>query len=197
MGGLGTGGSIGSDPVGGAGGAGVYGGGGGGACGIDGMGHNSGAGVGGGGSSRVPAGGSVSANSSSLPSEITISSTVPPPAACTGDSATTAYNTVKTITFSCTGTGLTYSLVSGPAHGTLGAINGNQVTYTPNAGFAGQDSFVVQAQGTTGAAADAPDRQPVRTEPARSCRGGRQAVPCTVPRRARMRAPSIGKGLCR
>jgi Domain of unknown function DUF11/Bacterial Ig domain len=40
--------------------------------------------------------------------------------------------------------------VSGPSHGTLGAINGDQVTYTPNAGFSGTDSFQVQATDVAG-----------------------------------------------
>ena len=40
----------------------------------------------------------------------------------------------------------TYKIVSGPAHGTLGAINGKgKVLYTPTAGFTGQDSFTFSA----------------------------------------------------
>jgi Bacterial Ig domain len=58
--------------------------------------------------------------------------------------------TATTITFSCTGTGLSYSLVSGPSHGTLGPISGGQVTYTPNAGFSGPDSFQVTATNVAG-----------------------------------------------
>jgi hypothetical protein len=34
-----------------------------------------------------------------------------------------------------------YSIVSPPQHGTLGAIDKNQVTYTPDAGYTGPDSF--------------------------------------------------------
>ena len=86
------------------------------------------------------------------PATDTVSVTVSPPAApsCSGDSATTAYQTATTITFSCTGTGLSYSLISGPSHGTLGAISGDQVTYTPNARFSGSDSFVVKATDVVG-----------------------------------------------
>jgi len=36
---------------------------------------------------------------------------------------------------------LSYSVLTGPSHGTLGAISGNQVTYTPAPGFTGADSF--------------------------------------------------------
>lgn len=37
---------------------------------------------------------------------------------------------------------LTYSLVSTPTNGTLGALAGDQVVYTPNANFSGTDSFM-------------------------------------------------------
>jgi hypothetical protein len=39
----------------------------------------------------------------------------------------------------------TYKIVTGPAHGTLGAISKNQVTYTPTAGYTGADSFTFSA----------------------------------------------------
>jgi hypothetical protein len=39
----------------------------------------------------------------------------------------------------------TYKIVSGPAHGTLGAVSKNQVTYTPAAGYTGPDSFTFAA----------------------------------------------------
>jgi len=38
-----------------------------------------------------------------------------------------------------------YTIVSAPSHGTLGAVNGNQVTYTPSAGYSGTDSFTFSA----------------------------------------------------
>ena len=38
-----------------------------------------------------------------------------------------------------------YSIVSQPQHGTLGAIDNDQVTYTPNAGYTGADSFTFTA----------------------------------------------------
>jgi hypothetical protein len=52
----------------------------------------------------------------------------------------------------CSGPALTYTIVSGPAHGTLGAIDqtGGTVTYTPNPGFSGQDSFTYGATNVAG-----------------------------------------------
>jgi hypothetical protein len=38
-----------------------------------------------------------------------------------------------------------YTIVSPPQHGTLGAVSNNQVTYTPNAGYTGLDSFTFSA----------------------------------------------------
>jgi hypothetical protein len=51
------------------------------------------------------------------------------------------------------GTGLSYSVQSPPAHGTLGAISSGAVTYTPTNGFSGTDSFSIQVAGATGAPA--------------------------------------------
>jgi hypothetical protein len=39
-----------------------------------------------------------------------------------------------------------YTIVSQPQHGTLGAVIGNQVTYTPEAGYSGSDSFTFSAE---------------------------------------------------
>ena len=40
---------------------------------------------------------------------------------------------------------LTYSIVTSPAHGTLGALNGAVVSYTPTAGYTGTDQFSFKA----------------------------------------------------
>lgn len=40
---------------------------------------------------------------------------------------------------------LTYSIVTQPMHGTLGAVSGAQVTYTPDAGYTGADQFSFKA----------------------------------------------------
>jgi len=49
---------------------------------------------------------------------------------------------------------LTYSIVSLPSHGTLGALNPNthEVTYSPNAGYTGSDSFDFQVDDSHGCA---------------------------------------------
>ncbi len=61
-------------------------------------------------------------------------------------SVNVTYNTAKTITLTATGTGsMTYSVVSGPSNGTLGTVNGNQVTYTPANNYTGLDSFTFKA----------------------------------------------------
>ena len=44
------------------------------------------------------------------------------------------------------GDNLTYSLISGVSHGTLSALTGNQITYTPDLNFNGNDSFVFRVQ---------------------------------------------------
>jgi hypothetical protein len=75
------------------------------------------------------------------------------PASCSGDAAHTNTHTPVTVTLSCTGTGLSYSVQSPPAHGTLSAISKGAVTYTPTNGYAGTDSFSVRATAVTGAAA--------------------------------------------
>lgn len=44
---------------------------------------------------------------------------------------------------------LTYSIVTGPSHGSLGTISGNQIAYTPNANYNGADSFTFKANDGT------------------------------------------------
>jgi hypothetical protein len=39
----------------------------------------------------------------------------------------------------------TYTIASPPAHGTLSAVNGDQVTYTPASGYSGSDAFTFSA----------------------------------------------------
>jgi hypothetical protein len=39
-----------------------------------------------------------------------------------------------------------YTIVSKPQHGTLGAVQGSQVTYTPDVGYSGDDSFTFSVQ---------------------------------------------------
>jgi uncharacterized repeat protein (TIGR01451 family) len=61
---------------------------------------------------------------------------------------TTAEDTAKEITLTSSdveGSPRTYSIVSGPAHGTLSAIAGDKITYTPAANYNGVDSFRFKA----------------------------------------------------
>src|SRR5207253_2959361 len=63
----------------------------------------------------------------------------------------TNQDTAKAITLSATDAdsdGLTYTVVSGPAHGTLSGMAPN-LTYTPNAGYFGPDSFTFKANDGT------------------------------------------------
>ena len=63
-------------------------------------------------------------------------------------SVTAANGTATPITLGATdadGDPLTFSIVMGVTHGSLSAVNGNQVTYTPAAGYSGSDSFWFRA----------------------------------------------------
>ncbi len=60
----------------------------------------------------------------------------------------TNQNTPVAVTLSGTdveGSALSYVIAQGPANGTLGAVNGNQVTYYPNGNRSGTDTFTYQA----------------------------------------------------
>ncbi|MFP5316675.1 MAG: Ig-like domain-containing protein, partial [Acidimicrobiia bacterium] len=74
--------------------------------------------------------------------------TSPPPAnqppVCTAGTVTVAEDTTVTVTPYCTdpdGDALTYTVVNGPAHGTLST----SLVYTPQAGYSGSDSFTYKA----------------------------------------------------
>jgi hypothetical protein len=56
------------------------------------------------------------------------------------------------VSLACTGNPSGYTIVSSPEHGSLGAIDQAtaQVTYTPTAGFTGQDKFTYQATNSGG-----------------------------------------------
>jgi hypothetical protein len=66
----------------------------------------------------------------------------------------------STITLSARGYGEselpTYAIATGPAHGTLSPVEGDQVTYTPDPGFAGSDSFTFSASDPDSAFPDHP-----------------------------------------
>ena len=51
--------------------------------------------------------------------------------------------------------GTTWSIVSGPANGSVGSVSGTSVTYTPNANFNGTDSFTFKSNDGTADSASA------------------------------------------
>ena len=67
---------------------------------------------------------------------------------------------------------LTLSIVDDPSKGTLGAISGGAVTYTPDAGEFGADSFTYKANDGDGDSAPATvdDHDHAARRPARTCR---------------------------
>lgn len=76
-----------------------------------------------------------------------ITVTVAPPVATNGTLKTTAGNAVSG-TLTANGTGpLTFAIVTQPSHGTvtLTSVNTGTFTYTPSAGFTGEDSFTFAA----------------------------------------------------
>jgi hypothetical protein len=77
---------------------------------------------------------------------------------CNPEPPNTNQGSPVTIGLNCsgpTGVPLTLAINSPPAHGTLGAIdqNGQQITYTPAAGYHGSDSFTFHASGGGGSSA--------------------------------------------
>ena len=101
--------------------------------------------------------------------------------ACDDVARRTAVGVAVSVPLSCTdpdGDDLTLSIADGPAHGSLGAIAGGAVTYTPDGGYSGDDSFTYRASDGS------PHRRPRRSR-SRS-RGGRAATTCrAAPRSAR------------
>ena len=62
-------------------------------------------------------------------------------------SRTTAVGEPVSVPLTCTdpdGDALTLSIVDGPSKGSLGSISGHSVTYTPDAGEFGADSFTLR-----------------------------------------------------
>ena len=144
----GTSGTFPDERYGGGGGGGLYGGGGGG-------GNLTGVGGGGGGSSLVPSdlGTKQLASLSTAPM---VGITPVPPPTCQNVTSSTPYGLPVIVQLTCTefaGRSLTYTIVGAPAHGRLSGLKaGGQVTvtYTPDAGFVGTDSFTYDASSTNG-----------------------------------------------
>ena len=73
--------------------------------------------------------------------------------ACDDVARRTAVGTAVSVPLTCTdpdGDALTLSIVGGPANGSLGAIAGGAVTYTPDAGDFGADSFTYRGERRNG-----------------------------------------------
>ena len=85
----------------------------------------------------------------------TVSVAVNPPPSCENTFLTTAAGQAATAGLSCadqSGASVTYAIVSGPTHGSLGILHQStgQVSYTPDAGFSGSDSFTYRASSANG-----------------------------------------------
>jgi hypothetical protein len=106
----------------------------------------------------------------SSPATVTITIPPPPPPACAAVSAQTAPGgSTITIPLSCSGSPaagmITYAIVTGPAHGSLGAVNQatHSVAYTPKRNFFGQDTFTYK--GTASGEDSAPATVTVNVPP--------------------------------
>ncbi|HEX3255750.1 MAG TPA: Ig-like domain-containing protein [Gaiellaceae bacterium] len=87
------------------------------------------------------------ADSSAATVSITVNAVNDAPT-CSNGSATTDEDTPKAITLNCSdvdGDSLTYSIVSGPAHGSVSSGTSASRTYSPAANYNGSDSFTFKA----------------------------------------------------
>jgi tripartite motif-containing protein 71 len=84
----------------------------------------------------------------------TVSVTVNPLPTCQNRSVTTGAGLAAVVTLSCSDPSatVTYAVDTQPAHGTLGSVaqSSGQVTYTPNPGYTGADSFTYHASSADG-----------------------------------------------
>jgi hypothetical protein len=112
-------------------------------------------GAGGGGSSLVPTetGAMQLASLTTAPS---VQITPAPQPTCKDLTTKAQYRQAVTVQLNCSDFAsqpLTYAIVTAPAHGKVsGDVASGQVTYTPAAGFSGQDSFTYDASSTNGTA---------------------------------------------
>jgi hypothetical protein len=77
----------------------------------------------------------------------------PPPPQCNDVAALTTGTQPVSVNMSCAdaaGAPLTYTIVSGPPHGTLGAVQSDTVGYTAASGFSGNDTFTYRATSKNG-----------------------------------------------
>ena len=131
----------------------------------------------------------------------TASITITRPPSCQDVARRTAAGSAVNVPLTCTdpdGDPLTLSIADGPSKGSLGAIASGSVTYTPDAGAFGTDTFTYGA--TDGTAASAPatvsitiTRPPElrrRVGAHRGRRAGRGAAGLQRPRRGRLARPT-------
>ena len=153
-------------------------------------------GGGGGGSSLVPTE-TGTMQLASLTTAPSVQITPAPPPTCQNVTWRTQYRQAVTVQLNCSdfaAQSLTYAIVTAPAHGKVsGDVASGQVTYTPAAGFSGQDSFTYDASSTNGTASAVTVsiavalRSVARAGPAH---GSRTGVKIPV----RCRVEGVGKG---
>lgn len=90
------------------------------------------------------------ANATSTPATVNITVTNQAPTA-TPQSVSVTTNTPRVVTLAgsdADGDSLTYAIASSPSNGSLSAVTGASVTYTPNAAYIGPDSFTFTVRDT-------------------------------------------------
>jgi P-type conjugative transfer protein TrbJ len=107
---------------------------------------------------------------------ISVNVQAPPAPSAANGSITTAYNTAATVTLPGSGVITGYSIV-GQAPNGIAKISGSSVTYTPNAGYIGSDSFTYHAVGPGGTSNTATISVTVQAPPAPSASNGSLSVP--------------------
>jgi P-type conjugative transfer protein TrbJ len=120
----------------------------------------------------------------SAPATITVTVQAPPVPTLAGAAMTTAYDTPAQLRLAATGLVTSYAIVSPPAHGSA-VLSGSTVTYTPDAGYIGPDSFTADAAGPGGVSAPATITVTVEPPPAPVANSGSIDCPyqttCTTP----------------
>jgi hypothetical protein len=100
---------------------------------------------------------------------------------CNAVSASTKFGTAVALNLQCSDVltdSVTFAVKSGPAHGTLSAVGaGGAVTYTPNAGYSGSDSFTYTGTTKLGTSAPATVSIAVASKPGGKKPGGKKVAP--------------------
>lgn len=116
-------------------------------------------------------------------------------ASCSAATATVQSKKTVSVTLPCAdpnGDAVTRAITSPPAHGTLSAVAGDAVTYTPAAGFTGTDTFSYNADdgggaGTAGTATVTVTPAPDTTKPKLTLLSGKKDGPRLVKTGIRLR----------